>query len=398
MRSTLLFIAAVVLFVTPASAQLLLTQSSFPATTTWGASTAGIGDSVATSYTSTGLPTNLGSRTAGAIWNFSGMSYYTTDTSAVIHSVYTGFSYQDFALHIIAKPYLYFDARSLMNINTSGLTKFGEKLDGRGYSLTAATGGPTDSLIFPQQVDTFSAVQTKMPFPATFNTVWSSTYNSTVKFTLSVAALSYNHTPCTAKLFVTEKDSVIGYGKVVVKRIDNQFSDSISALEVKVTYHEVDSFYINGAVASSVILNQFGLTQGQTVNSTNEYRYMRANETTPLADVFYTDNTFSTVGQVYIHTQRIPLYTAVPVVTAQNSINVYPNPVIDRAFTMHIPSALQGAVYRVVNIAGQIVTADIINTTGEVSVQLPANAITGMYYLQIFHNGNAITTKALEVK
>ncbi len=150
-------------FITPASAQLLLTQSSYPATATWGSSTAGIADSIATCYNTTGLPTNLAAGTPGTIWNFSGLSYYTNDTSAVIHSTYSGFSYQDFALHIIAKPYLFYDARSLMNIGAGGITKFGEKLDGKGFSLAGATGAhPGDSIIFPQQIDTFSSPQTKI--------------------------------------------------------------------------------------------------------------------------------------------------------------------------------------------------------------------------------------------
>ncbi len=95
---------------------------------------------------------------------------------------------------------------------------------------------------------------------------------------------------------LTEKDTVINYGKAVVKRTDNLSSDSINVLEVKVIYKAVDSFFINGSRADSTLLSSFGLKQGQTINSTNEYRFMRANETTPLVDVFYTDNTFTTAN------------------------------------------------------------------------------------------------------
>ncbi|MDR3681587.1 MAG: T9SS type A sorting domain-containing protein [Flavipsychrobacter sp.] len=396
MKTTILFLAAIFLFTWSATAQFSLSQNDFTANVFSG--TQSSADSVSTSYSSAGIPSNIGPG-ANLAWDFTGLSYYYVDTSFALHLAYPNYSYQEFGIHPIKEPLLYFDVRSLYNILPNGILKFGEKLDGKGYSLAAATGGLTDSIIFPQQVNLYSAPYTKIYFPATYNSIWSSSFSVSTAFLLNYAAGSLTHAACTYKSYVTEKDTVIGVGTVQVNTAAGKKSDFRSVIEVKVIYQQVDSFFEGTTPFTANVLQQFGLTQGQ-VTSTYDYKYYRAGETTPLVDVFFADNTFSpqNITHTYVHTQRLPLYTNVPVVTSQNDIDIYPNPVVNHMFTMNVPANLSGTTYRMVNIAGREILKGSISTAGQVSINVPSTIASGIYYMQLYSNGKQISVKSVEIR
>ncbi len=396
MKTAILFLAAVILFTWSANAQFSLSQSDFTANVFSGSQSSE--DSISTSYGTTGIPANIGAG-ANVAWDFTGLSYYFVDTPFVLHLPYPNYSYQEFGIHPIKEPLLYFDARSLYNILPNGILKLGEKLDGKGFSLAAATGGLTDSIIFPQQVVLYSAPYTKIYFPATYNSVWSSSFSTSTGFLLNYAAGSLSHAPGTYRSYVTEKDTVIGVGTVQVNTAAGKKSDFRSVIEVKIIYQQVDSFFQGTTPFPANVLQQFGLTQGQ-VTSTYDYKYYRAGETTPLVDVFFADNTFSSqsITHTYVHTQRLPLYTSVPLVTSQDGITIYPNPVANHIFTMNVPANLSDAAYRMVNITGQEILKGNILASGQVSIHVPANIASGIYYMQLYSNGKQISVRSIEIR
>lgn len=390
MKTYLLATITLLMLATTSYCQFTLTQSSYPANLVGS-------DSVSTVYTLTGMPANLNGGVNFLI-DFSNLNYF-TDTSYVIHLPYSGYSYQEFGVHNVKQPQLYYDARGLFNIESSGINKYGEKLDGKGYSLAALPGAaPTDSIIFPPQLVMFSAPYSKIAFPATFNSTWTPATTESTTFTITYAG-TFNHDTCSYLSHLSEKDSVMGYGRAIVKALDGT-RDTITVMQVKVQYHQTDSFFIGTLPFDSTTLSLFGFAQGQATNSF-EYRFYRVNETTPLVDIFFSDNTFSNSGinHAFVHTQRLVPTAGIVSVAPISDVTIYPNPVINHTFNMNIPAACTGNLsYRVMNIAGKVVTTHNIAATGNTTIQLPQSCSPGIYLVEILVDNKHATVKTIEVK
>jgi hypothetical protein len=393
MQKALFLLIAVYLFSVPAYSQFTLTQANF-ATAPSGE------DSVSTSYGTTGIPLNITGAGSNLSLDFSNINYFYTDTPFVLHLPYAGYTYQEFAAHYIKMPQLYYDARSLFNIGTMGIIKAGERIDGRGYTLAGAPGANlTDSIIFPQQTNLYSSAYNKLVFPATYNSSWSSSLHTSTTFVITYSNV-YNHTSCTYKSYITEKDSVIGYGKVIVKTASNKMSDFIPVIEVRVRYHQADSFFSGtNTLFDQNTLTSFNLAQGQTTDA-YDYKFYRSGETTPLVDVFFADSTYSYQGitHTYAHTQRVA-NVGVQQYNADGGVSIYPNPVTSRAFTIQIPDTYTGKLsYRILNIEGREMAASNMAHPGKVPVQLPATAIPGTYYMQVYNNGKQVCVRSVTVQ
>ena len=387
MKTALLTVSSALMLIASANAQITLTDTSYTATF------AGTTDSVSIAYGS--LPT-LATGT-NANWDLSTISYAIVDTPYLIHNAAPlTYTYADY-VHNIIYGNIYYNSRPYFRIDSTGLKQYGESVDGRSYGLFGAIAGAnnTDSIIFPPQMDPYSSTLTKIGFPATYNSNWSSNYTSDIHFTLTYASF-YNNAPGILRGNVTEYDTVIGWGKMKVKRADGTPSALVDVLQIKVNYQRTDSFFVGGTPtnptpASPLLLSQFGLTQGN-ITTSYEYRYVRANEVTPLVNVYFVNSNYSNtnVNKTVVHQQRLDSAGSVSVATLEtaNDILVYPNPVSNHTLHVDLGGNTQMS-YRLSNILGQnIATGSLSANNGKNTIQIPQGTAAGIYYLGLTDNKN----------
>jgi len=372
------------------SGQITLNMSGYP-TSFSGA------DSMRITIGNTGIPSLI--PTTNAMWDFSGINYsgsnYLTqfigvplpETFGTPLSMGSGIaSYQSIDFN---------------KISSAGYAVDADSISYQYISLTPLTAGATDSLIFPNQINHYNSPETVIPFPATMGTTWSNNFSYADNFFLTVGMLSLSHAASQFKYTFSETDTVVGWGQMRVKNIDGTHSGYMDVLQVKRILNRVDSFFLNGSPASSILLTLFGVTQGQS-NSYFQYRFYRANEITPLVAVIYSSSAFATPDSAYIHIQRLANTTSVNSISISDNVGIYPNPANGNILWLELPSIQNVSwSYELINIFGQkIVAGTLPLSSNKASLQfsIPGNLPNGTYYLGLKNNGQQVAIKQLEIR
>ena len=368
-----------------ASAQITLNQSSYA---NWRAQT-----EVALLVDSNGQRPTLAPAT-NANWNLSNVAYDTTyiwrySKGPFTSSVFPSATFYDSLTYTISGP-LNYGVRQVGSLTAGGFVFYGQTVARQAFSIAALSGGATDSMVFPQQNITFSSTENRIKFPATMGSTWSSSFDYTTNFNLTIAAFSLNNTPCQRKAHYTRNDAVVGWGKMSVKDSAGNTTAPMNVLMVKTAVTSTDSFFVGGLPAPVQLLTAFGLSQGQ-VTSRYEYEFYRAGELMPLMQAIYRDSSFAANKMDYMHVHKNRLSPqSVSDLNYENGISAYPNPV--RNQTVHLQIAdksLSQLNYQLMNINGQVVDKGTLTLQGgEAQLQAEALRTTGIYYLQLF-KGNA---------
>jgi len=395
MKKNLLFIAGAMFAATGTFAQAItLNQASYSSaqirTDSFKATTA------ASTYPSFAAATN-------ATWDLTTM----TDTTAynVIYRVAsTGISFADSAYFGFAG--ITYQGNIMSDINATAYTQNGVKIAGNYMVLPTAT---TDTLFVPTQNSVYVTQGTTTPqpkqvikFPATMGSTWTNTYESDFDYELTYTLATYVHAPGTVKSYITETNTVIGWGKMKVKTGAGASSGLMDVLQVRTQITRVDSFYLNGGLTDPLLpqlLLALNLVQGQQT-VTYEQNFYRANEVSPLASVTFSDAANTTPTGATTHKNRLASSSvSVANVITDNGITVYPNPVTGRELNIAAEAATGTWSYELVNIVGQSVSANALQMNGgKATVQLPATIAPGSYYIRIANDGRQVAVRAVEVK
>jgi hypothetical protein len=391
MKTILRSLLAAFMLSAQASAQITLGMLSYPAVI-YGTDTASV------------VNGNIGPIPTGAnaSWDLTGVTYTTLDTPYAVHD--TGYyTYYDEGIHFVS-PFLYFHVRLYNSITNQSFAQVGEHVYTAFYPLYGLIQGanPNDSLNFHGQDDIYTTPLTKVHFYATYDSNWSSNYVSNIYDDLTYGSIYY-HDSGLFKQYNTELDSVIGWGKMRVKESDGSASGYMDVLEVKVIHQQTDSFFIAGSLAPDTVLANFGLVQGSITN-TYEYKFYRTNEVTPLADVFFADSTFSAnnVSRTIVHMQRL----AQPVlgvnnVTANNEVNIFPNPVYNHTLFIDAGNGSNGTwSYQLINTLGVLVNSGSFPVSIGITkykLQIPADICAGIYYLKLNKDGGETLIKPVNI-
>jgi len=387
MKKALFTLAGALLVTANLSAQITLNQSSY--------NTNNIGVDTLLQTTSGSTYPNLAAA-ASASWDMT----VVTDTSAVfvLARVATSGSAQ-FAdsVHQAFGPVVY-NLNVQSSVTSTGIVDYGANILRQATSISALTGTSTDSIIIDSQNIVYSSPDVQIAFPATFNSSWTSTYQYDFNFQLSLTyppVFSYDHAPGIVRAFITEKDSVVGYGQMRVKDINGNPSGYMPVLQIQSTVTTADSFFVNGAPATGTLVALFGLSQGASTSSYSQY-YYRPMELTPLANVSYNDNTYSQPSAAQTHAQRLTP-EAVTILANNTTINVYPNPVTNHTIYVDISGAQTGSwTYDLINVTGQTVATAAISSN-HTQVALSSTLASGIYYLRVNQAGKSICIKPLEI-
>lgn len=374
MKKLILF-ACFCCFISPAFSQFTITADNFPLFNT--ENLRGISNPVGVSL----IPS------ANGVWDLSaieGGNLYTNNYVEEVDPFYTNAGvdvYIDNFKSLNANVgYVIYDE---LDFNNTGVEDKGVYIDPQAYGLGTYTGNPLDSLQFPFQGAIFPQGRKVMQFPATANTAWNSQSRRVVNFTLKVAALGLNNTPCQHIYTIFRSDSIAGWGKM---RVYANGSPTIEydVLINEITQYAIDSFFVNGAPAPTQLLTAFSMTQGQQTGFFHRYVAYREGYSRPLAIFNYTTN-LTTPAIVVFDTEDLTPTTSVKSPGADFSTLLFPNPASSGTLTLQLAGNIPAiSAYVVLDMKGQIVqngTARLEN--GALNLSLNNQLPNGSYLLQV---------------
>lgn len=303
-----------------------------------------------------GIPTFVPA--SNVLWNLNNVTYETAidyiDYDTSNGGVFAPAEYSSEVVYYLTSlmPYT---THPKFEIKSTGTYTYGEHMDRQAFSIYLVTGGLNDSLVITNQDILYSSPVTNIPYPAIPGTTnWMNTITYTTNELLTYVAQGYNQTPITKVTHATRKDTVVGYGRIVAKRIDNLQGGETDVIMVKEIITTQDSFFDAGVPMPANILNTFGITQGQTSN-VYRYNFMRAGQVTAMLTVSYDNPNFTGLHDISIHREGIPFAASVGEVAENSQLQVYPNPASGSINVSIENKMLTNCDYNLVNITGQSV-------------------------------------------
>ncbi len=279
---------------------------------------------------------------------------------------------------------------SVSAVNFSGKSV---KISRSANSIMSWTLGTSDSFIIPAQTMTYSAPHIKIAFPATYNSNWSSAYQSDLNFQLTYLLGGDTLAPGIIRSYTIEKDTVVGWGKLSVKDVGGSPSPFLNVLQVKTIITQVDSYFLKGVPFTNTMLTFFGVSQGQK-DTIYEQNYYRSQEVTPLAKVEFRDAAYTQPYKATTHVQRLQ-NVGVATQTQEEGIRVYPNPVTNGLLHIDLPPGASDGEYELMDMNGKKIKSGKLQS-GSACLSLP-NLSAGIYFLKILRQGAQEYITPLEI-
>ena len=277
---------------------------------------------------------------------------------------------------------------------TLALASFNQmyKVDVAGVSLTGwAIGAQTiplggaDNIKIAQQYAKFSKPIFLQKFPQTVGTLINDNVPTVVEypFTVNVAAFGLVNAPALRRQYITQKDSIVGWG-IFKRKSPTGATLSDTALLSSRIKTTVDSFFLNGSPAPAALVTGLGATQGRTVVS-SRLSFLQKNRA--IATMYFLYPTANFTGSPIVSIEfgdalRTPTEEAAQIVNVP--IKIYPNPVKDGHVTLEIPQNTEGV--SIVNAVGQTVFQQKNKGDNLLKVDVSAWA-SGIYFV---HSGNEV--------
>lgn len=384
MRKLLLLIAILLPLHQKAHGQIVLSSASYPASLTGT-------DSLKTTTSASLFPDF--SPAANGLWD---MSIVTDSTPVFFRYRVPSLSYQfaDSVWHNIFG--FQYQGNVECDITSTNLNQYGVSTPRSAHSISSMTAGPFDSFIVNLQFNAFSSPREILFFPTLISSSWSSSFRSDLQFLLTFLMLGDTLAPGIVRRYTTEKDSVVGWGKMRVTDSAGAPSAYLNVLQVQTMITYTDSFFLKGAPFSNTMLTFFSVTQGQR-DTVYEQNYYRLQEVTPLARVEFRDAGYTQPYKATTHVQRLS-NVGVAVTDRQAGIKLYPNPANSRVINLAMPPISGEWQYRLLEISGKCMMKGSINPgSTQVNLQLPATLAGGIYYLELIGEAAQKTVLPLEL-
>jgi len=261
------------------------------------------------------------------------------------------------------------------------------------FSITAISGGPSDSLIFPADAASYESRVDDLKFPATFKAAWEGEYTQKYNFVLSVAAFGLSNVPGQDIRVIGESREVVGYGSLVAPAGIDKPSAKMDVIMVKVETSTIDNYYLGGQPAPPSLLAAFGLTQGAT-SSEMYYEFFRADYDKSIMRIYVVDGQVDEVR--FRFSAARGLSTSINNKIENTQVSAYPNPVsVGGVITISANENNGGTSYLQIMDASGKVVANQSNLTAGINgfqFQVPADFTSGMYFYNIVSGDGAQKT------
>jgi len=384
MKNILLLFAGAILLSPALSAQITLTQSDYTSRITGT-------DSLKISASFSSFPSLA--EIASGTWDLSTV----TDSAPNFYAYRVPSAMYQFADSNIYNVLVFsYQGNLQSSILSTGIMEYGVSIPYKGINLYAYGGGRWDSLIIDSQYMAYSSPHTKISFPATFNTSWSSSYSADFHFHLTVGSFTLRDAPGFIRTYTNEKDSVTGWGTMRVKNRYGGPSAWFDVLQVQSVITTTDSFFLNGSPFSDSLLLALGITQGSVSNSYVQ-NYYRTGELTPFAQVNFSDGSFGVA--VSAVTQVSDLFNVGVPGLQQTSLNLFPNPVTSgNTITLTLPENSGNWSYNLTDITGKTVAKGPLTISGtNAQIEIPLRAKPGNYLMKISDGNRQAFIKEIEI-
>ena len=271
---------------------------------------------------------------ANQLWDYSGLIkeniyYYNVYNSADNSSFPNAFCTSDNNFEVIAVSRGYFYSE-YQYLDDKGYYAKGIILENQSYYIGDLSQNPNDSMVAPKQTYTYPSERWLCKFPYTFGSATESKFVRETNYTLTLTAFGLTKTPSLKKAYITQSDSVTGWGKVILPGLSGYKTSPIEVLMTKRIITETDSFFIGGAPAPKMLLDNFALSQGQST-TTAQYLFIRENHKSPLLAFGFQNKTFAKISGITWDISADMLTDVKDNLKndLSNNIVVSPNPVTD---------------------------------------------------------------------
>ena len=367
------FLLSVVFFAFQAPAQVTIDQSNFLRETEYTDSL------VYAAPTTLGLP----SEGPDQFWDYSSLtaeqlnyaSHFTASNSNIPEAtsyyhnnlIFAGLTIPNKIYEVVDE-----DGWRVLGLNSTGIT----------FPIEALTGGPTDSLGFPEVNETYNGENNLLDFPTTYETSWDSDYSRSTPFELTVAAFGLDHVPGFRKRIHHDVREIVGYGQLVIPKADGSPSDPIQVLLMKTVRNTIDSVFLGGAPAPAPLMAAFGLTQGSTNTSSTYFFYKPDFGSAVLFVDLEAPDLYS------YRTQAVDNYVAVNERNLQQVKN-YPNPIsTGQVLTLETEAPLPSGQISITDLNGKLVYQNSTETGfgKKLQIRIPYYFTKGLHFYQIRDN------------
>jgi hypothetical protein len=256
------------------------------------------------------------------------------------------------------------------------------------YPISFITGGPNDKLRFVGNKTLFDGRLDNIQFPATYGDSWTQSRREVSPFELTVAAFGLNAVPGVNVRIAAHTREIIAYGKLIMPAADGSPSEPIDVLLFDVKRTFADSVYLGGAPAPQLLMDAFGLSQGQG-SSDHALVFYRADFGSPVMNFVVGSEFVAYRPQAVFGTSRVdePVFSV---------LNSYPNPVSPgQILTIETGEILSSGKLIIYDGSGKIVLSRDFNTAGQngIQVQIPQQCVDGLHFFTISDKQNRPTAK-----
>lgn len=246
------------------------------------------------------------------------------------------------------------------------------------YPISFITGGANDKLRFVGNRTLYDGRHDVVKFPVTYGDKWTQSRREVVPFELTVAAFGLNAVPGVNVRISTQTREIVGYGTLIIPRIDGSPSEPMDVLLFDIQRTFVDSVYLGGAPAPQVLMDVFGLSQGQ-ISSDHSMLFYRADFGSPVMNFTFGFDFVAYRPQAELGTSSI----TEPIVKVLNS---FPNPVAaGQTLTIETGDHSLVGKLRIFDVSGKMVLGRDLNNTDQnnIQFQIPAQFVDGVYFFTI---------------
>ena len=275
---------------------------------------------------------------------------------------------------------------SYEGLDEEGWFEVGRTITEAAYSITALTGGLSDTLRFLGANEIYEGRIDRVKFPLAYGDEWQGSETHREAFLLSIAAFGLNRTPGFRQRTNNEERSIVGHGMLTLPAVDGETLQPVRALLLKVKATMIDSTFLGGAPAPPALLAAFGLVQG-AITTDSFYVFYTPGLGAPFFSWGTLDNTdaffrVQPARQPATGTRNQVLSTAM----------VYPNPVASgQQITFQTERPVSAGEVVLLNAVGLQISRTVVSGGTVFSLDIPAHCPAGIYVYQVRNQAKGIT-------
>ncbi|WP_421947639.1 T9SS type A sorting domain-containing protein [Phaeodactylibacter xiamenensis] len=332
----------------------------------------------------------------GVVWDFSGLSLdgsFTADYEEPSSPLFPQANITEPSFATLLGGLGVQTGLNYNSIDDSGYGSWGSIGEQVTVPLSTVTGMDTDNLTILELVIQYNQRRDVLKFPLNFGDSWthSETYN--VDFLVTVAGFGLQNVPAGQTIQDSVSYEVAGYGTVILPNPEGSDQEpvSIEGLLIKRDRITVNNYTLGGQPAPQLMLDAFGLTQGESQITTRYFIYAKGLPRTA-ANIGVDANGEITSFTISDDITQLISSTSEPTAEPLQA-KAFPNPIVaGEALSVELPTTIQNGALELVDALGrQVAIWPVSGLQGQiVSCNLPAHLQAGLYVYRIMENNQEV--------